>query len=270
MTLKFCANISWMFREAGAVPLRYGAAARAGFRGVEAAFLYDIPVEEVVKAKEEAGVEQVLINMFPGNLAEGELGLAALPGRQQAFKDGLELSIKYANALKCKRMHLMAGRVPVDWSREAALPSMEETFVENLKFAADRLEKEGILALIEPINSKMTDPKYFLNTPRQALGILQKVGHKNVKLQMDFFHQQIMDGNLTNSIKEYLPHIGHMQVSQVPGRAEPDSEGEVNYCYVFSVLESVGYDGWIGLEYNPAGDTLTGLEWWRKYMSKAK
>ncbi|EOB08140.1 Putative hydroxypyruvate isomerase, partial [Anas platyrhynchos] len=163
------------------------------------------------------------------------------------------------------RIHLMAGRVPQGADRAAVAGEMEATFIENLRYAADLLAQEDMVGLVEPINSRITDPRYFLNTPQQAVAILEKVGRPNLKLQLDIFHCQIMDGNLSRNLETYLPLIGHIQIAQVPGRHEPDSPGELNFPYIFELLESLGYNGYVGCEYTPKGDTVEGLGWLRSY-----
>ncbi|XP_072540046.1 putative hydroxypyruvate isomerase [Salminus brasiliensis] len=263
--LKFCANISWLFAELPEFSQRAQAAARAGFQAVEAAWLYDSDPRELQRVAAQTGLEVALINTPPGDLKNGDLGLGAVPGREQDFRQGLAQAIEYAKALDCKRIHLMAGRVPAGMPRSAIAVEMEATFVQNLKYAADVLAKEGILGLIEPINTRITDPQYFLDTPHQAAEILQKVDRPNIKLQMDIYHWQIMDGNLTQNIQKYFPLIGHVQVAQVPDRHEPDSPGEVNFHYLFDLLEKLGYQGYVGCEYKPKGSTEAGLGWVRKY-----
>lgn len=263
--LKFCANISWLFTELPEFPQRMRAAASAGFRAVEAAWLYNTDLKELKTAKEETGLEFVLINTPPGDASAGDLGLAAVPGREQEFRQGLDLAVQYAKALDCTRIHLMAGRVPAGSERCALALQMEDTFVHNLKHAAGVLDKEGLLGLIEPINSRITDPRYFLHSPHQAAEILQRVDHPSIKMQMDIFHWQIMDGNLTHNIRRYLPMTGHIQIAQVPDRHEPDSPGELNFSFIFRLLEELDYQGFIGCEYKPQGSTEAGLEWLRKY-----
>ncbi|XP_010151938.1 PREDICTED: putative hydroxypyruvate isomerase, partial [Eurypyga helias] len=148
-------------------------------------------------------------------------------------------------------IHLMAGRVPLGTERAAVAGEMETTFIENLRYAADLLAQEDMIGLVEPINNRITDPRYFLNTPHQAAAILEKVGHPNLKLQLDLFHCQIMDGNLSRNLETYFPLIGHIQIAQVPGRHEPDSPGELSFPYLFELLESLGYTGYVGCEYAP-------------------
>ncbi|XP_026769785.2 putative hydroxypyruvate isomerase [Pangasianodon hypophthalmus] len=264
-SLKFCANISWLFTELPEVSERVRAAARAGFQAVEAAWLYGSDLRELHTVREETGVQVALINTPPGDVKNGELGLGAVPGREQDFRQGLAQAVEYAKALDCKRIHVMAGRVPAGAQLSEVGMEMEATFVQNLKHAADILSKEGIMGLIEPINTRITDPQYFLASPHQAAAILQKVDHPNIKLQMDIFHWQIMDGNLTQNIRRYFPLIGHIQIAQVPDRHEPDSPGEINFPYIFKLLEELGYQGYVGCEYKPLGSTEEGLGWVKKY-----
>ncbi|XP_023991433.1 putative hydroxypyruvate isomerase isoform X1 [Salvelinus sp. IW2-2015] len=278
--LKFCANLSWLFTDLPEFTQRIYAAASAGFQAVEAAWLYDSDLQELQSVKNATGVDVVLINTPLGDAKAGDLGLGAVPGREEDFRKGLDLAMQYAKALDCRRIHLMAGRVPVGADRATIAVEMEDTFVQNLKHAADVLSNEGITGLIEPINTRITDPRYFLDSPHQgnasdafpwqAAAILQKVGHPNIKLQMDVFHWQIMDSNLTQNIHKYFPLIGHIQIAQVPSRNEPDSAGELNFPYLFSLLEELGYQGYIGCEYKPLGSTNEGLGWVKDYLKRNK
>lgn len=266
--LKFCANISWLFTEFPDFSQRIYAAASAGFGAVEAAWLYDSDLQELQRAQKATKVEVVLINTPPGDVEAGECGLGSVPGRETEFRQGLDLALKYAKALDCKRIHLMAGRIPVGSHRVDVAKEMEAIFVQNLKYASGVLSKERITGLIEPINTRITDPRYFLEGPHQAAAILEKVGKPNIQLQMDLFHWQIMDGNLTQNLQRYFPLIGHVQISQVPGRNEPDSPGEINYNYFLNLLENLGYQGHIGCEYRPRGSTNEGLSWMKDYLTQ--
>ncbi|KAH3867284.1 putative hydroxypyruvate isomerase [Dreissena polymorpha] len=256
MPLKFAANISMLFQDIPSLVGRFRAAKDAGFKYVECTFPYAEGSEELGEACKEAGLQHVLINNWPGKMEKGELGLAALPDRVQDFRMQLELSIEYANCLDCKRMHIMAGRTSRYDHEE-----MENTYLDNLRFAADRLQKEGIMCLIEPLNSRITAPNYFLNNLHKGVEYIKKVNHPNLKLQFDVFHAQIISGDLTGNLKKYLPFIGHIQIAQVPDRGEPDLNGEVNYKYIFRLLEDIGYEGFIGLEYKPRTTTQEGLKW---------
>lgn len=260
MALKFAANLSTMFKEHPSILSRYQAAKDAGFKGVEATYVYDQPLNELVSAKTKSGLEQVLINTFPGNLEAGELGHAALPSRTKDFHDALELSIKYCKALECKRLHILAGK-----SLKGIIDTaMSPVYLENLKTAAERLAKEDIVGVIEPINS-ISVPGYFLNNFDEGLKYVKAVNSPNLKLQLDIFHLQHICGNLTNRIKELLPFVGHIQIAQVPDRHEPNSDGEINFKYIFQLLQNYNYDGWIGCEYFPQADTVKGLNWIQEF-----
>ncbi|XP_067003135.1 putative hydroxypyruvate isomerase [Anabrus simplex] len=261
MPLKFCANLSFMFQETKCLLERYDLAKRAGFRAVECAFPYDYSVEDVKTTKEKAGVEQILINVFVGDVTKGELGFAAVPGKEAEFKKSLNLAVAYAKALNCSRIHIMSGRV------ENITRECDQAYENNMRYAADLLSKENIVGLIEPINPYSV-PKYFMNSYDKGLELVKKINSPNLKLMMDLFHLQHLRGNLTNNITDLLPYVGHIQIAQVPHRNEPNTPGEVNYPYLFSVLEKLGYDGWIGLEYKPASDTVTGLKWVEEYGYK--
>ncbi|XP_072295254.1 putative hydroxypyruvate isomerase isoform X3 [Eucyclogobius newberryi] len=226
--LQFCANLTWLFTELPELSQRIYAAAAAGFRAVEAAWPYDEELLELQRARDATGVEMVLINTPPGNLRAGDLGLGAVPGREQEFRQGLEQAVQYAQALQCKRIHLMAGRVPLGSNRADVAQDMERIFIQNLTYAADLLSKKGITGLIEPINTRITDPAYFLDSP----------------------------------------HHGHVQVAQVPERNEPDTPGELNFSYLWDVLERHHYQGFVGCEYHPLGGTAAGLGWLKEYWTR--
>lgn len=251
MSLKFCANLSFMFPESTPLLERYALAKKCGFSAVECAFPYDFPVNEVQEAKEKAGVEQILINVYPG---KKEFGFAALPGKQTEFRDSLEMSVSYAKALNCRLIHIMAGIVASPTSEN------ESTYRTNLMYASKILEQEQIVGLIEPI-SPFALPNYFMNSFDKGVSFIRDINSPNLKLMVDLYHLQLIEGKLTHRLKEYLPIMGHIQVAQVPDRHEPDSEGEINYCYIFKLLKDLNYSGWIGCEYHPAKDAQSGLDW---------
>ncbi|XP_066454025.1 putative hydroxypyruvate isomerase [Eleutherodactylus coqui] len=268
--LRFAANVSWLFPDVPDLPGRIVAAGRAGFRAVEVAWPYAADRGALKAALRAGAMELVLMNTPAGDAAGGELGLGALPCRQDGFRAGLQQATTWAQELGCSRIHIMAGRVPAHVERSSIEKEMEETFIENLRYAADILNQADIVGLIEPINCRITEPRYFLNTPQQGAAILQKVGRPNMKMQMDLYHWQIMDGNLTENIKTYFPLIGHVQVAQVPHRNEPDSPGELNFPYLFDLLQGLGYQGYIGCEYKPRGDTAAGLGWLEDYRRRCE
>lgn len=255
---KLAANLSMMFNE---VPFleRFAAAARAGFTGVEFLFPYDHAPEELAEALRDNGLEQVLFNLPPGDWQAGERGLAALPGREAEFRAGLERALAYALALDCRQIHMMAG-IPPEGSD---LLACRDAYVANLSAAAGFFAPHGVCVLAEPINSRDI-PGYFLNHQGQAVTLIQAAGAANTGLQMDFYHCQIVDGDLASHLRANFAHIRHIQIAGVPERHEPD-RGEVNYPYLLDLMDELGYNGWVGCEYRPAGDTLAGLGWSRPY-----
>jgi hydroxypyruvate isomerase len=256
--LRFAANLWFLFPE---VPFleRFAAAAANGFRGVEYHFPYAHPPEVVAEVLRAAGLEQVLFNMPAGDWDAGEVGIAALPGREGEFRDGVGRAIEYAKALGCTRLNALAGR-PADGEATAA---HWDTYKDNLAFAADACRAEGIDTFIEPINSH-TVPGYLLNFTGQAVDVITELARPNLFVEYDVFHAQIMEGDLTETLKAHLDVIRHIQIAGVPDRHEPDI-GEVSFPHLFGVLEGLDYDGWIGCEYHPTGDTAAGLGWGRAY-----
>ena len=251
---KFAANLSMMFTEV-AFPQRFAAAAAAGFKAVEFLFPYDHPAREVASWLEENRLENVLFNLPPGDWAAGERGIAALPGREPEFRDGVARAIEYALALGTKRVHMMAGLIPAG----ADLRMHREVYLGNLRHAAREVGKHGIGLLIEPINGRDM-PTYFLHSQAQAHALREESGAANVMVQMDFYHAQIVEGDLAKTFGKHFSGIGHVQIASVPDRNEPD-DGEVNYPYLFRLLDELGYEGWIGCEYRPRGATADGLGW---------
>ena len=256
---KFAANLSMMFQEIPNFLDRFDAAAKAGFNGVEFLFPYDFPPEAIAEKLEKNKLTLALFNLPPGDWAKGERGFAAIPGRQQAFMAAVETAIPYAKATKCKTLHAMAGLWPEGRDKIEALP----TYIDNLRWAADRLASEGITAIIEPINTRDI-PGYYLNTTAQAMPIIEAVDRPNLRLQLDLYHVQIMRGDLAPTIRELAGMYPHVQIAGTPGRHEPDV-GEINYPYLFDLLDEIGYEGWIGCEYRPKGDTVAGLVWAKRY-----
>jgi hydroxypyruvate isomerase len=251
---KFAANLSFIFQEVGFLD-RFAAAAQCGFEAVEYLGAYEHRPETVAAQLAANGLTQALFNMPPGNWAAGERGTAALPGRAAEFRAGLDTALAYAKATHCRLLHAMAGLCPEGSDRAAA----ERVYVENLGYAAERLAPEGITVIIEPINTRDI-PDYFLNTTRQAMAIIDRVGHPNLQLQLDLYHVQIMEGDLAHKIRALAGRYPHIQIAGNPGRHEPDI-GEINYPFLFDLLDEIGYSGWIGCEYRPRGETRTGLGW---------
>lgn len=252
---KFCANLSFLFADAP-FPERFARAAAAGFRGVEYLFPYDHPPEAIAGWLRDAGLEQVLFNLPAGNWEGGERGLACLPGREEEFDAGTNLALRYAQALGCRRLHCLAGLRP-EGVDEAEI---RRTYVANLRRCADQMAGAGIQVLIEPINSRVDMPGYWLDTPAKAFELLEEIGRSNVAVQYDIYHAQVMAGDLARTIEGNLGRIGHFQVADNPGRHEPGT-GEINYPYLFALLDRLGYEGWVGCEYKPKAGTEVGLGW---------
>jgi len=256
---KFCANLTMLYNETLFLD-RFEAAAKCGFKGVEYLFPYPYPKEQLIEKLRANGLTQVLHNMPAGNWDKGERGLACLPDRVGEFQDSVGTTIEYATALGCKQVNCLAGIVPAGAPRER----LEQTFVENLKFAAPRLKAAGIKLLIEAINTRDM-PGFFLNTTRQSLDIIAKVGSDNLFVQYDIYHMQIMEGDLARTIEANLAQIPHMQLADNPGRNEPGT-GEINYPFLFGFIDRIGYTGWIGCEYKPKTTTVEGLGWIKPHL----
>lgn len=248
---RFSANLSMMFTEWPFLD-RFPAARAAGFQAVEFLFPYAQPVEDIAAKVGENRLETSIFNLPPGDWAAGERGLAALPGREGEFAQSLSPALEYARALGARQLHCMAGIAPVT-------PEGEARFIANLRRAGDVLGAAGIKVLIEPINPRSM-PGYFLTTTAQALALLDRIDHPNVGLQFDIYHHQITRGDVIRTIEAIHARIDHVQIAGVPDRHEPDT-GELAYGPVFEVLDRVGYDGWVGCEYIPAGETVAGLGW---------
>jgi hydroxypyruvate isomerase len=254
---RLAANLSFLYGELPFLD-RFAAAALDGFLAVEFAFGYDYAAREITARLEAHNLMQVLINAPPGDLAAGDRGLAAVPGREHEFAASVATALRYAQALACPRVHIMAGVLPAD-ADDKQRSRYHSTFVGNLRLAAHEAEDRGIELTIEPINPRDV-PGYFLNTQAQAHAIRAETGAPNLKVQMDLYHAQIVEGDLAEKLRRWLPHIGHIQIAGVPGRHEPDI-GEINYAYLFALLDELDYKGWVGCEYRPRAGTSEGLAW---------
>jgi hydroxypyruvate isomerase len=252
--LKFAANLSMLFGEHDFIG-RFAAAARAGFSGVEYVGPYAFPKEQVAEALHANKLKQVLFNLPAGNWEAGERGIGCHPDRVGEFQDGVGKAVDYAKALDCKMINCLAGIVPQGVSREKAFATMAG----NLTFAAKALSAEGIQLIVEPIN-RFDIPGFLLNTSADGIAMLDAVPGGNLKLQYDIYHMQRMEGELAATIKNLLPRIAHIQIADNPGRNEPGT-GEINYPYLFKLLVTLGYHGWIGCEYKPKASTVEGLGW---------
>ena len=263
---KFAANLSMLYPELEFLD-RFAAAARDGFNAVEFLFPYAFEPREIAARLRDNGLQQVLFNAPPGDWDARERGLACLPKRGQEFRAGISKALDYAEILHCPRVHVMAGLVPTGTARETLYP----VYIEQLRWAAVEAATRGIDVLIEPINTRDI-PGFFLNRQDQAHKVLDDVGISRLKVQMDLYHCQIVEGDVAVKLRRYVPtgKVGHIQIAGVPERHEPDS-GELNYPYLFALLDELGYGGWIGCEYRPrkgmqAGGTSAGLAWLRPYL----
>ena len=252
--LRFAANVSMLFAEAPFLD-RFALAARAGFAAVECQFPYEAPAAEIRSRLDDLGLAMVLHNLPAGDWAAGDRGLACLPRRVGEFRSGVSRAIAYAHALGVKQVNCLAGIAPPGADADA----LRRTLVDNLRFTARAFAAEGLRLLVEPINT-FDIPGFFVNRTAQCVALLDEVGEPDVFVQYDAYHMQRMEGELAGTLAKHLPRIAHVQVADNPGRHEPGT-GEIRFEFLFAELERLGYDGWIGCEYKPAGRTDVGLDW---------
>jgi 2-dehydrotetronate isomerase len=263
---RFAANLSMLYPELAFLD-RFEAAAKDGFEAVEFLFPYAFAPHDIAARLKANGLQQVLFNAPPGDWDAGERGLAGLGGRDADFDAGIDQALEYAAALQCPCIHVMGGLLPAHQTHE----SFSHTCVSRLRRAATQAAGQGVELLIEPINPRDM-PGYYLNRQDQAHALVAEVGAPNLKVQMDLYHCQIVEGDLAMKLRQYLltGRVGHIQIAGVPARHEPDL-GEINYPYLFALLDELGYRGWIGCEYRPArgmqaGGTAAGLGWLKPYL----
>ncbi len=251
---RFAANLSMMFNE---VPFldRFAAAARAGFTAVEYLFPYEHPAAEIRRRLDDNGLKQVLFNGPPGDWAAGDRGTASLPGRQREFRDGIARALDYAAALDCPLVHVMAGIPPAGLSPVTAAA----VYADNLAWAAERAQAAGKRLVIEPINHRDM-PGFHLNTVEQGAAVIAAIGAERLGLQFDIYHCQVTQGDVSKRLEALMPLVAHIQIADVPGRHEPGT-GELGWTWLFGRIDALGYGGWVGCEYRPAGETVAGLGW---------
>jgi hydroxypyruvate isomerase len=259
---RFSANLSMLYPEHPFLE-RFAAAAADGFRAVEYVGAYDIAPTELRRILGANGLIQALFNMPAGDWAAGERGIACHPDRRDAFRDAVDTTIVYAEATGCTAVNCLAGILPVGLAREEA----EAVLVDNLRYAAPRLAAAGVRLLVEPINPRDI-PGFLINSTSDYERIATQVGDDNLYLQFDFYHVQVVEGDLLRRFERLLPRIGHVQVADNPGRHEPGT-GEINYPNIFAVIDRLGYAGWVGAEYRPGGATSTGLGWYEPWKGRA-
>ena len=251
---KFAANLTMLFTERPFLE-RFGAARAAGFDAVEFLFPYAYEPEEIKALLEEYRLKLVLHNLPAGDWDAGDRGIACDPARTAEFREGVARAIRYAKALGAPQLNCLAGKVPAGVDAH----QVQQTFVENLRFAAGELKAAGLRLVMEPINT-FDIPGFYLNRTAQALDVIEQVGSDNLFIQYDIYHMQRMEGEIAATLQKQLKTIKHIQLADNPGRNEPGT-GELNYRFLFQHLDRIGYDGWIGCEYKPAGTTEAGLGW---------
>lgn len=257
--LKFSANLSFLYQDKPFLE-RFAAAAADGFPAVEYLGPYADPKEKVAETLAAAGLKQALFNTPSGDWAGGERGIGCHPDRVDEFRQGVATAIDYATALACPKVNVLAGIAKPGADRQ----QLEDTFVDNLKYAAPRFADAGIKLLIEPINTRDI-PGFFLTTAKDAERILERVGHDNLFIQYDIYHMQVMQGDLVPTYERLKDRIAHIQIADNPGRNEPGT-GEINYRFVFAALDRLGYDGYVGCEYKPKAGTSEGLGWMKELL----
>lgn len=254
---RFAANLSMMFNE---IPFldRFEAAAKAGFKAVEFLFPYEFPAVDIAARLKQFGLTQALFNLPPGDWANGERGISALPGREAEFLASLDIARPYAKATGVKRLHLMAGMVEKSTANLARYKAA-------IRRTAETFGPDGIDILLEPLNRRDMGG-YLLDDFQMAADIIAELGLSNVKLQFDIYHCQILHGDVTARMRTMMPIIGHIQVASIPSRNEPMSE-ELNDAFLFAELDRLGYQGFIGCEYRPKAGTEAGLSWFAPYKN---
>ncbi|WP_244829086.1 2-oxo-tetronate isomerase [Caballeronia sp. TF1N1] len=260
---RFAANLTMMYPEHEFLD-RFGAAAKDGFKAVEFLFPYDFSASDIKTRLQDNNLTQALFNAPPGDWAAGERGIASLPGREDEFKKSVDKALEYTAALGNKKLHFMAGLIKPGESRE----ERKAIYLKNLAYAAKQAESANVDVVIEPINTRDI-PGFFLNRQDEAQAICDEIGAPNLQVQFDIYHCQIVEGDIAVKLKRDMKRenagIGHIQIAGVPDRHEPDL-GELNYPYLFDLIDSLGYEGYIGCEYRPRAGTSAGLGWLKPYL----
>ena len=260
---KFSANLSLLFTEVPFVE-RFERAARAGFKAVEYGFPHRYDADRLAGLLKLHRLRQVLINMPSGNWKAGERGIAVLAERKGEFQDGVGEAIRYARALDCPLVNCLVGITPPNVPPE----KVREVLIENLRFAAEALADESIGLVIESINTREL-PGFYLSRTVNVLSLILDVGHPNLRYQYDIYHMQVMEGDITMTIRNNIKTIAHMQLADNPGKHEPGT-GEINYTNLFRMIDDAGYSGYIGCEYEPLTTTDEGLGWIKAYLQRTE
>ncbi len=256
---KLEANLQWMFNEYELLD-RYAAAAAAGFKGVELQAPYALPLNAIVARLEQNGLVHVIINLPNADPDTGKGNIGLNPARQDLFQERLQMAVDYAAGLGCIGVNTGVGPLPDGVDPDVAW----RTLVDNLRLAAEALGSVGVKALVEAINT-FDQPGFLVHTTAQTKRLIKEVGHPNIGIQYDFYHMQMMEGNLARTVRDNLDQIWHMQLADTPGRHEPGT-GEINYHYLLPYLDEIGYEAWVGCEYGPLHGTEAGLGWAAQYL----
>jgi len=255
---KFAANLSWLYQDLPFLD-RFPAAAASGFKAVEFLFPYVFKPAEIAARLEETELTMVLFNAPPGDFDKGERGLAALPSREGDFRASVQQALEHVGWLQPKCLHLMAG-ITEGIGPDRAL----ETYLTNIQFVLEQTKGTDLIITLEPINTRDI-PGYFLKTIEQAADILEELNHPRLRIQLDWYHAQIMGGDLSVRTERFCSQIGHIQVAGVPDRNEPD-RGEVYFPHLFGLVDQLDYQAWIGCEYRPTTTTEEGLGWLKQIV----
>ena len=260
--LKFSANLSFLFTELPFLD-RFEAAARAGFKAVEYMFPYAYDSDEICRCLDEHGLQQVLFNLPVDNWEAGERGIACHPGRESEFRAGAVLAVQLAKKMDVRHLNCLAGIKPATLGDD----DCREVMLSNLQYAADLAAAEGIKLMIEPINSRIDMPGFWLDTPQKAMVLIKALGHRNLFLQYDVYHAHVMGNSVLTDLSLLQAHIAHIQIADHPGRHQPGS-GEIPYAELFQWLQNNAYSSWVGCEYRPLGSTTDSLVWMYSRMSE--
>src|SRR5258707_6449595 len=258
---KLAANLSGIDQEVQFMQ-RFDAAAARGFKAVEILFPYEAPAADIAAELKKHKLTQALFNLPPGDWSKGERGLAALPGRESEFSAALDKALDYAKALECRTLHVMSGMI----APGADVKAMHRTFVSNLKKACDRTAGSGLTLVMEPINHRDI-PGYFTNTTDQVKQIIDEVGAPHLRLQLDLYHMQVTEGDLAKRTDRLFPITAHVQSAGNPDTNKPEI-CKAHHPYILELLDRLGYQGYVGLEYKPKTTTAAGLGWAAKYGIK--
>ncbi len=256
---RLCANLKWLFTELPFLD-RFDAAAKAGFDAVEYASPYEFSATEIRARLTACGLRQILFNTPTGDPGLGYgSGFACLPGRQAEFRDGVKKALDYAETLDCRLVHVMAGIQPAGISHDIAAA----VYAANLAWAVEQAQASNVRLVLEPINQRDV-PGFFLRTQEQGAAFVEAIGRDRLGLQFDIYHCQVAQGDIVKRMEALMPVIAHMQIADVPGRNEPGT-GEIAWDYVFRRIDQLDYQGWVGCEYRPVKDTVSGLSWRGRY-----